>query len=417
MPRSSHLVRVTLAALPFLAACIFHLQRSLTAGEIIGKAVYASADGTLVPAANAVVTIEDSTISVTADGQGTFAVTGLPVGTFNLTIVASPSSEATQVGLRLSGLNIVADDGLDLGQVQLASLGAIQGQVTLDNSPIGNGAVAVLPGMAEVAVMNGAFSFPSLLPGTYAVAVFYPGATGSLISSPAAVQVSPGSTAQTTINLSSQSDSTSAGAVQGVVQVAGTTDNSGVDVQFSAQGPDLTTSANGNYASGSVPAGIYIVTASLGGFASVTVSSVLVGSGTAVVPTITLVASATPDAGVPACLVDTECPAGEVCIARVCAAPPDGGADAGIAGLTDAGPGDAGPVDAGPADAGFIDAGAIDAGLSDGGVEDAGTADAGTSATPPDAGAPADAGIVGDAGASADAGTMDDAGTFMDAGP
>ena len=310
------------------------------------------------------VTLENSPLSVTADSAGRFALEGLPVGTFGLDVTASPGGMVSgEVGLRLIGLTVASGDGLDLGQIELGALGAIDGTVTLEDSPVTQGAVAVIAGLSESSVQGGAFTFPELLPGTYVVSVFFSDTAGNALGQSASVQVSPGATAQVSIALTNPAGGPTTGAVQGTVLVSGANSNNGVDVQFSGAGPGLTTGGSGTYASGGVPAGLYTVTASLGGFVSVSVPFVPVGAGTTVVPTITLfptsVVQSDAGSGSQTCAVDSECPAGESCIGGFCGVPVDGGFDAGA---SDAGSGDAGPADAGAADAGTSDAGLPDAG-------------------------------------------------------
>jgi alpha-tubulin suppressor-like RCC1 family protein len=414
---------------------MFHFDRNLAPGELAGTVVYRAANGALLPAAGATLTIENSGLSVSADSKGVFVLTGLPSGVFALDAMASPGGGIPgEVGIHLSGLTIGAGDGLDLGQIVLDSLGAIQGSVTVDGQAVGMGAVATIAGLAQSNVADGTFLFPALLPGTYQLSVFDPQSSGALVSAPLSVQVNPAATAHPAIALSSQADLVTMGAVQGLVQLAGAISNANVDVQFSGLGgPDLTTSSSGLYSSGSVPAAIYTVTASLGGFANVSVPFVIVGGSTTTIPTITLLPiTNVTDGGTLICVVDSECPADEICLGGTCTIMVGGTADAGEDAGVDAGPSDAGAADAGVTDAGRADAGApdagqdagspdagTDAGTTDAGAGDAGLSDGGEDAGPTDAG-PFDAGVgvLSDAGGAdaggADAGT--DAGV-ADAGP
>jgi fibronectin type 3 domain-containing protein/alpha-tubulin suppressor-like RCC1 family protein len=384
-----------------LSCGCFHFDRTLAPGEITGTAVFRTAAGTLAPAAGAKVVLENSSVSVTANSKGVFVLTGLPAGTFTLDVTDTPQGLDSEVGIRLSGLTLPVQDGLDVGQIVLDAFGAIQGTVTIDGSSTTPGSVATIAGLEEIPASNGSFSFPTLLPGTYSVTVFSPGNPGALVSAPVNVRVAPAATAQATIALSSQTDMVTSGAVQGAVQLAGTTSNGNVDVQFSGSGPDLTSGPSGMYEEGGVTAGLYTVTASLGGFGSVSVPYVVVGGGTTTIPTMTLFAVTTgtaADAGSTlSCVADSECPLGEVCLSGICGAPVDGGVDAGTIG---------GGLDAG------VDGGA-DAGATDGGI-DAGV-DGGADAGPMDGGI--DAGVDGGADAGVDAGELPDAANLVPSAP
>jgi hypothetical protein len=382
------IIRVTSLLPLLLCAACFHFDRQLAPGQLTGKAVVLDAQGKTVSASGATVVLEGSALSVTADSRGVFSITGLPAGTFAID-VSSSIADVGKVGLRLQGISIPANDGLDLGQIELGALGAIQGTVTLGGEPAPEGGVAAIAGVQHTAVTGGTFLLPTLLPGDYALSVLVPDDPGALVSPSTIVHVSPGKTASTSVTFM-QTDVATAGAVQGTATAAGAATGSGIDIQFSGGGPDLSSSTSGNYSSGGVPVGIYTVTASLGGFVGVTIPSVIVGNGTTSVPGIVLFADGTAglDAGTDAgffCALDSDCPAGLVCVAQACVVPTDAGPQ--DAGPQDAGPQDAGPQDAGPQDAGPQDAGPQDAGPQDAGPQDAGPQDAG----PQDAG-PQDAG-------------------------
>jgi len=272
-PARTQPLHAGLVACLLAAGCHFTLDRSLSPGEITGTAVYRSATGALVPAAGARVTLENTALSVTADSRGTFVLSALPAGTYALDLVASAGSGASsQVGLRLANQTVAPQDGLDLGQVVLDRLGAISGTVTVDSMTVQSGAIATIAGLAEAPVMDGAFQFPVLLPGAYQVIVLYPENPGALVSAAVAVQVNPGATARLSIPLSSQANLQMSGSVSGVVTLSGSSEDDGIDVQLSGGGPDATTASGGNWDSTDVPAGVYTVSASLGGYGSVSVA-------------------------------------------------------------------------------------------------------------------------------------------------
>jgi hypothetical protein len=319
--RPPDLCRTTPLLVALLTGCIFHVDRSLSQGQLTGTALIVS-NGKQVPAAGASVILEASPLSTRTDTKGNFQFNGLPAGTYAVRI-SLPQGDSGGVGVRMSGLVISPHNGIDLGKFVLAPVGSIVGTVSVNGSPAGPNAIAAIAGLAQVRLANGMYHFPNLPAGTYEVDVLYSDELGVLAGTAPNIQVTASQAAVAPpVSLTTQSSAVTTGGLQGLVQVGGASSDQGATVQFSASGPTLTTSASGGFNSGGVVPGLYTATATLKGFQTVTVPFIVVGSGTAVVPPITLLpgSGGQPDAGSTGCFTDTECPAGLSCILGVCRA-------------------------------------------------------------------------------------------------
>jgi len=127
----------------------------------------------------------------TTDAEGRFTFSGLPAGTYSVTVRAAGFTEATRTG------SLEADSFVDLGDIPLvrtSQLGSIRGRV-LDaaRGGISGARVALLDGTTELATTttssDGAFTLDSIPPGTYTIRVTAPG----FVTRDVSVSVSMGS--------------------------------------------------------------------------------------------------------------------------------------------------------------------------------------------------------------------------------
>jgi hypothetical protein len=294
-----------LLPLLLLTACRFSVTRSLNPGEIRGTLVFQTPSG-ITPAKGAQVVLQNSTVVVQADNNGRFILPNLDAGTYALSITASSTGSGTaDSGLLLQ--NIVMQptsagalaDGRDLGQIVIGAFGQITGSVTLNSASVGSGATAVLLGIAQLDVNGGSYTFQSVLPGDYTLSVFAVIEQGTtVVAGPAAVHVGFGTTVTVPAFELSSATPVSSGQVQGLATLSGAgATNQGIGISLyspdvdSTLLPSVETSDDaGDYSAVEIPAGVYTVTASVGGFEAVSVPAIIVGSGTTSVPTITLTA-------------------------------------------------------------------------------------------------------------------------------
>ena len=297
-----------LAVVLATTACTFTFDRNLNAGEIRGALVFESSGSTNLPAAGAKVVLENSGLVVQADARGTFVISNLPPGTYALTITATDTSTNTPEGLRLQNLTLTGSgaglgNGRDLGQVVIGAYGSIGGAVTGPNEPVPAGTLVVSQGQTQVAVAQGAYQIPNLLPGPYELSVFAPGTKGAQIAGPVTITVQPRTRATAPTFKLDTAPTVTTGSVSGKVLLTGTGSNAGISVTVAGTtSVSLLTDATGAFSAQQVPAGVYTVSAGIGGFLTASVPDIVVGGAVTQVPLITLVPlssgqGSAPDAG------------------------------------------------------------------------------------------------------------------------
>jgi hypothetical protein len=293
------------------AGCKFHVDRTLPPGEISGTVTLAPSPGQkALPVAFARVTLEGSSLKITADAHGNFALVGLPAGTYALDI-SPPSSNplAGSVGLHIGGLTLAPLpggqlSGFDLGTVTLNRLGGIAGTVIESQQPV-TGASAVLPGLGHATSTDGAFSFVNVLPGDYSLTVVDAAASGGArVSAPQKVKVLPGAITQVPVVDLTSVPVVTTGALSGQVQLSGQTSSKGVSLMLQGLTTTFSTDDSGNYSQANIPANVYTLTATAPGFQSAMVPGIIVAGPATMVPLILLApvpmtpVGSTADAGV-----------------------------------------------------------------------------------------------------------------------
>jgi hypothetical protein len=319
MSRASLLVVVTL-----LSACQFKFDRALEPGQIKATLVATGTSGEAA-AGGARISVENSLIHVTADAKGVFVLRGLVAGDYTLRITYDSQHNGTvDSGLRLPvHLDTGGGNGLansrDLGKVALVALGDVSGSVVTGATPF-PGATVVLDTFSETTSdASGDFSFRNLLSGDYTVslvALTNPGTVNEkkFIIPHVPVHVTPRGTAKVpTFDLMGVAEVANTGGVAGTARLTGNGSNSTILVSINAQQVIQPTVGDaGDYFNGSVPAGVYTVTASQGGFLSVFVPFVVVGDDTTLVPPILLPQEA-PDCGLGSGSTSTSGVLGDAC--------------------------------------------------------------------------------------------------------
>jgi hypothetical protein len=306
--------RAAITTALLLTGCHFTVSRSLAPGEIRGTVVFQGTGAATLPAGGAHVVLENSATSVDADDRGAFVLSGLPPGTYAITVTASQAGNGVaDSGLRLRGITLASTtsgfgDSRDLGKITIGAFGGISGQVTVSGSAAPS-AQAVLSAIAQTtADATGAFTFKDLPAGDYDLVALAPEADAPpLISASLTVHVNPrNTTAVPAIDLSAAM-AASMGSLAGQARLTGqAVGNTSIDIALASPGVDPTSlpsvSTNdeaGDYSAVQIPAGIYSVTAEVGGYESVTVPFIVVGGQTSDVPPITLspVTGGLPDGG------------------------------------------------------------------------------------------------------------------------
>jgi hypothetical protein len=204
--------------------------------------------------------------------DGKFRATRVPLGSYSVVIEAPPSSGDAALGRSrrtIGGVQALTDgQTVDLGDIELRGTGDLAGTVTLSDQPAVGAAAGALVTIADsagfrgVVGRDGAFSLAHLPEGSFDVVVFFDGyAPGHL----GGVQVSANETATLrNIALSPRTGSLTT-AVSGQVSLTGSTDASGVRVDFldeihtSSTVPAATSDAMGRYTLPAVPIGSYRV--------------------------------------------------------------------------------------------------------------------------------------------------------------
>jgi hypothetical protein len=305
LARASTLMAVIAALVT--TGCRFKVDRTLPPGEITGTVISAASPGQkATPVASARVVLENSSVKISADAHGDFAIVGLAAGTYAVDITPPASSPlAGSVGIHVGGLKLAplpggTLSGFDLGTITLERYGGIAGTVTLNGQPV-TGAVAVLPGYGRAMSTDGVFAFFNVLPGEYSMTVVDAISGGARISQPLKVTVSPGAVLQLPpIDLSTDPVVTT-GSITGQAQLSGASSSAGVTIALNGVSTTTQTDSQGNYSQSNVPANVYNLTATANGFQQVTLNGVIVGGPTTTVPEILLTAvtaaTSTPDAG------------------------------------------------------------------------------------------------------------------------
>lgn len=263
------------------SGCTLELNRALEAGEVRGRAVSLGADGKPTGLVDAVVRVEGTPITVKSDAQGRFRVRGLPAGRYGLRIDAA----AVGLAVRLRGLPL--ETALDLGDVVLGRLGALEGEVVRDGSEV-RGSV-VLAGTRQVAIAGGRVRVDGLAPGEFQVVVL---AEGAGLFDLGTVTVAAGTTTTLTFDLTGKTPLESFG-LSGTALLSGADDHSGIAVRaLGTETAGATTSKDGLYADALVPAGVYTLVAHKDGFRDQVAANVPVG-GDLDVPTLVLLPTGT----------------------------------------------------------------------------------------------------------------------------
>jgi hypothetical protein len=304
---------LAIAAPLLLASCHFTVSRSLGPGEIRGTVVFQGTGSSTQPAGGAHVVLENSSTSVDADSRGAFVIGNLPPGTYALTITASQAGNGVaDSGIRLQNITLASTtsgfgDGRDLGRIVIGAFGGIAGQITVMGEAPSSAAAAVLTAISQAnANAAGSFTFNNLPSGDYDLTAVVQ-ETPALISNPMTVHVNPRlTTTVPAIDLSSSMAATM-GSLQGQARLAGQAAGmTSIDIQLASPGvmqsslPSVSTNdVAGDYIANPIPAGIYTVTAEVGGYESVTVPFIVVASQTTFVPAITLapIQGGLPDGG------------------------------------------------------------------------------------------------------------------------
>lgn len=309
---------LSVAVVLLTTGCHFTFDRKLEPGEIRGRLVFATSSGAKEAARGAVIALENSGITVSADARGNFVLRQLQQGNYALTIRDSETSR----GLRLRNITLAPGanglgDSRDLGELQLGAFGSISGTVE-SATPLQPGTVVTIPGFQKMDVVAGAFQSGDLVPGTYDLVLFAPMTGGAHVSEPVSVTVTSGpATVSPAFKLDEIATSTT-GSVSGHAILTGAGSNKGLLITLTPSSPPISLETNddsGLYTGTGLESGVYTVTASLNGVGVGVPFVVVGGSTTTDVPLIVVPgAGETIDAG------PTDADAGDGS---------DGGADAG----------------------------------------------------------------------------------------
>ena len=136
----------------------------------------AASDG--LPIAGATVTVEGTGFSTTTGGGGAYAITGVPVGTYNMTATAAGYSSATQVVTVQANTTVTTDFVLSGVPDPPPGEGGLSGAVTSGGKKVSGATVTVLAtGQSATTNAAGRYSIGGIPAGTHDVTAAYRGAS------------------------------------------------------------------------------------------------------------------------------------------------------------------------------------------------------------------------------------------------
>lgn len=242
----------------------------LPAGVLQGRIV---ANG--APVANVVVELANAAAVLKTEADGRFSFAGLPVATF--TLDARKDSAFVRRSIPLAGA------GVDVGDVELTSTGALTGVVVADGVPVPGARVVVEP-LADVRTDQvGRFRVEGLPAGTHVAVPLVADGDGWLAGSGVTITIAAGG--ETEKELAFVLPVTPVGVRGAVVAQAGTS------IVVRVGTADITANADGSFSSDdiTVPSGVYTAVARRG-TQTVTIERVVVGSDEARLPPVVFLA-------------------------------------------------------------------------------------------------------------------------------
>src|SRR5205823_2850150 len=153
-------------------SCTFKFDRALEPGELRGRLLVESAEGTTTPASNAQVNIVGSQLTAKSDAGGRFVFRGL--GAANYTLRVLRDAEGTGQPINAIQIEHIVIDSVsgkpgarDLGDVIIAALGGVQGTVKKAGAALPGARVIVRNVDQQEVTAAGNYSFIQLPPGAY----------------------------------------------------------------------------------------------------------------------------------------------------------------------------------------------------------------------------------------------------------
>jgi len=281
-------MRFVIPALVVAAAgCQFQLERELSAGELRGTVVYATAEGAEVPASRARVALQGSALKLRADASGRFVLRGLVPGTYALRIDVDAAMGSG--GLVLRNLALAAGggahaEGRELGVLVAGGLGTLAGTVRHAGAPVPGARVSVTgTSYGAVADADGHFEIPRILPGKYELSAVATGEGGTSVLR-AEAEVKPAARADVAMDLGQPTSAL--GSVQGYARVADG-DSLGIAISVGEVSGE-TTGRDGMFVISQVEPGVYTISAHKEGYFESAAPGIAVGGDTTSVPDLLL---------------------------------------------------------------------------------------------------------------------------------